>query len=404
MKFIFPLLALLVVIGCESADESSRKATEATGQFSDLKLNQIQVLGTHNSYVQPIDSNVMNYVSNLIEAKLEERRAKMSEEELAKSKEFHPNEVSMREALSYSHPPLSEQLDAGMRSLELDVFFDSTGGRFSRPAAYDVMAEQGITNLLPHDTAGLGQPGFKVLHVADFDFRSHCPTFQGCLQELRNWSDANPDHVPVFILLEIKQSGFSMFPNSTEVLTYTAAAMDALDAELVNELGRDKLITPDDIRGDFETLEEAVLAHNYPRVEDSRGKFVFLMLPTSNEEMASPYWQDRPSLEGRMMFVRSTPGTPRSAFLLLDNSKARQEEIKERVQQGYLVRTRADIETYEAKVNDHTRADAAFESGAHIISTDFFKAGNPYGTDYIVEMPGKEEARCNPVIGDCEHE
>ena len=397
MKHLLIIVLLAITWACKKSNEP----TQSEDEQSSLKLNQIQVLGTHNSYAQPIDSNVMNYASKFIDPMIEKMIAEMDEKRLAEYQEYHPNKVSMKEGLSYDHPPLSEQLDAGIRSLEIDVFFDSTGNRFTKPAAYEVMKSQGVTDLLHHDTTGLGKPGFKVLHVADFDFRSHCSTLEDCLNELKNWSDAHPEHIPIFILLEIKQQGLPIFPNPTEVLPYNEAAMDALDDIIVKELGREKLITPDDIRADFETLEQAVLAQNYPSLEDSRGKFVFLMLPAIDEEMASLYWKDRPSLEGRAMFVRSTPGTPRSAFLLLDNSIVRQDEIQKYVKDGYLVRTRSDIETYEAKVNDYTRAKSAFKSGAQIVSTDFFKAGNPYGTDYIVQLPGGKSFRCNPVNGDC---
>lgn len=404
MKIIHLALFTLVILGIYGcANKQIDTASETVSALpNDLKLNQIQVLGTHNSYAQPIDTNVMAYVSKFVEPMMEKMIAAMDSAKLAEYNEYHPNKVPMREALAYDHPPLSEQLDAGMRSLEIDVFYDPTGNRFARPAAYEVMKQQGVSNLLPHDTTGLSQPGFKVLHIADFDFRSHCPTFEGCLNELKNWSDAHPNHIPIFILLEIKQQGLPIFPNPTAVLPYDSTAMDALDAEIVKVLGREKLITPDDVRGDYTTLEEAVLAQNYPTLENSSGKFVFLMLPAIDEAMASLYWENRPSLEGRMMFVRSTPGTPRSAFLLLDNAIVRQEEIQQRVKEGYLVRTRSDIETYEAKVNDYTRAKAAFKSGAQVVSTDFFKAGNPYGTDYVVKMPNGKEVRCNPVNGGCE--
>ena len=46
-----------------------------------------------------------------------------------------------------------------------------------------------------------------------------------------------------------------------------------------------------------------------------------------------------------------------------------------------------------------SRAKAAFESGAQIISTDFFKEGNTYGTDYRVKMPNEKPLRLNPIIG-----
>jgi hypothetical protein len=67
------------------------------------------------------------------------------------------------------------------------------------------------------------------------------------------------------------------------------------------------------------------------------------------------------------------------------------------VKQGYLVRARADIETWEAKANDPSRAKQAFASGAQIVSTDFYKKGNAYGTDYVVTLPGGGVMRCNPV-------
>ncbi len=68
--------------------------------------------------------------------------------------------------------------------------------------------------------------------------------------------------------------------------------------------------------------------------------------------------------------------------------RVRQEDIRKYVEQGYLVRTRSDIETYEAKVNDTTRANTAFASGAQIVSTDFETPGNAYGTPYVVTLPG----------------
>ena len=63
----------------------------------------------------------------------------------------------------------------------------------------------------------------------------------------------------------------------------------------------------------------------------------------------------------------------------------------------HLVRTRSDIDTYEAKINDKTRAQAAFESGAQVVSTDYFKPGNGYKTAYFVALPEGKPARINPV-------
>jgi hypothetical protein len=391
-------VAVIFYASCTQPEGSSAPSTP-DALDPHLTLNQIQVIGTHNSYAQPIDSMVMATFGPILDTLLSARLAAMDEVRKAEYLEYHPNRVSIEEALSYTHPPLTDQLEAGMRSLEIDVYYDPSGGRFTQPATHRTLSKQPGTMLLSHDTTGLNTPGFKVLHIPDFDFRSHCPTLRQCLGELRDWSIDHPQHIPLFILMEIKQQSLSFLPEATQALPFDKRAMDALDAEILEVLGRDKIITPDDIRDTFPTLESAVLAGNYPTLKNSRGKFIFLMLPAIDEDAASAYWEGRPSLEGRVMFVRSSPGTPRSAFLLLDNAILRQEDIQKRVAEGYLVRTRADIETYEAKVNDPTRMNAAFTSGAHIISTDFIAAPNHYGTDYHVSLPSKAEAVRNPING-----
>ncbi len=45
-----------------------------------------------------------------------------------------------------------------------------------------------------------------------------------------------------------------------------------------------------------------------------------------------------------------------------------------------------------------TRANTAFASGAQVVSTDFEHTGNAYGTPYVITLPGKGIARCNPVL------
>ncbi len=393
-NLFFLLIAILLLVTSASAQTKSKEFSNAPKK---LKINQLQVLGTHNSYAQPVDSNVLAFADPIFKNMMGQMMPMMPADQKAIYEEYHPNEVLMSEGLAYDHPPLKNQLDAGLRSLEIDVYYDPTGNRFNDPAAYRLMRSKGVTNLAPFKTEGLEKPGFKVLHVADFDFRTHCNTLKACLTELKEWSETHPNHIPIFILLEVKDQKIPIFPNPSEVLPFDSTAFAALDKEVLDVLGRKKIITPDDVRGKYKTLEEAVLANNWPTLDKARGKFIFLMLPAINEAAMQPYFAGRPSLEGRVMFVRSTPGAPHSAFLLLDNSIVRKQDIQKYVQQGYLVRTRSDIETYEAKVNDYTRANAAFESGAQVISTDFFRPGNKYKTSYVVKLPGGGVARCNPV-------
>ena len=69
------------------------------------------------------------------------------------------------------------------------------------------------------------------------------------------------------------------------------------------------------------------------------------------------------------------------------------------MRRGYLVRTRADADTVEARTGDTTRRDAALASGAQWVSTDYPAPGTAdrFGTDYVVSLPGDAIVRCNPV-------
>lgn len=393
-------MLLFVIIGLNSCSEKINTAENGEFSYSNsIRINQVQVLGTHNSYSKPIDPKVMEMIDPIFDKLTETYLAKMSEEQKAKYQEYHPNQVKMSEGLSYSHPDFEHQLDAGIRSLEIDVYYDPTGNRFNNPASYQILKEKGINGFLPIDSVKLAEPGFKVMHIPDVDFRTHYTLLEDALIALKTWSDKHPDHVPIFIMVEAKDQGMPVFQNSAEVLPFSPEVFEELDDLVFSVLGREKIITPDDVRGQFTTLEEAVKAQNWPVLSESLGKFVFMLLPSAaGLSSKNPYLANHPVLEGRAMFVQSDQGTPHAAFLLMDNAIVRQKEIRDAVKKGYLVRTRSDIETYEAKINDKTRANAAFESGAQIVSTDFFQPGNAYGTDYFIQLPNKEAARINPLF------
>jgi len=63
------------------------------------------------------------------------------------------------------------------------------------------------------------------------------------------------------------------------------------------------------------------------------------------------------------------------------------------------VRTRAEVPVGTAQSGDVTQRDAAFESGAQFVSTDFPVSGlsDRWGTDYVAQLPGGGTARCNPI-------
>ena len=389
------LLAILAMTSLSAISE-----VELSNFKPDVKINEIQVLGTHNSYAQKVDPKLLQIVDPIFDKIIPDFIKRLTPEQMALFKEEHPYEIKMGEALSYSHPDLKTQLNEGLRSLEIDVNPDPLGGNFLDPAGYRVLKQKGVSEseLEPFDKTDLEKPGFKVLHIADIDFRSNCPTFKNCLTKMKAWSDEHPGHLPLYIMLEVKSDTIPILPNPTKITPLTEALFDDLDQEILSVLGRDKLITPDDVIGKYKTLNEAALHKNWPTVRESRGKFIFLMITANGPKSTALYLNGHPSLKGRVAFMRAMPGEDHAAFLLLDNATARKNDIQKYVSQGYLVRTRTDIETYEAKVYDMTMANAAFESGAQVASTDFPRPNNYYGTPYIVRLPGNQVARCNPIV------
>jgi hypothetical protein len=360
-----------ILIATVAASTSLATVSPAFAQTSSapLKLNQIQIIGTHNSYHAGIA----------------------------------PNEVKLWQAkypkaymgLEYTHPALTVQLDSGVRQLELDVYADSKGGRYAHPSGPSMVAAAGLPADPPFDPDHLmDKPGFKVMHVQDVDYRSNCQPFIACLQEVRTWSKAHPDHVPVFILVETKQ-GEPKGLNLTVPESFTSATFDALDAEIRSVFSASEIITPDDVRGKFPTLEAAVLAGNWPTLASSRGKVVFLM---DQRPVGPVYLEGHPSLRGRVIFTNAEPGEPDAAFLERNDGPA--DEIAALVRKGYLIRTRTDGDTKEARTDDTSVRDAMIASGAQILSTDY-PANEParWAGHYAVALPGNVVARCNPIDG-----
>jgi hypothetical protein len=333
-----------------------------------LKLNQIQVIGTHNSYHAGIAPS---------EAQL-----------------WQMKNPAVFYGLDYKHESLTRQLDSGVRQIELDIFADSEGGRFAHPFGPRMVAEAQLPPDPPFDAEGVMlKPGFKVMHVQDIDYRSVCQPFKACLEEVRAWSHAHPGHIPVFILVETKQSSSEGPMQLTPAEPFTPRIFDALDAEIRSVFPAGEMITPDDVRGAYRTLNEAILAGNWPALKEARGKVIFLM---DQRPMGPVYLEGHPSLRGRVLFTNAVPGEPDAAFTELNDGPA--SEIDKLARLGYLVRTRTDDSTREARANDTRRRDAMIASGAQILSTDYPESEPArWEGHYFVALPGNAVARCNPV-------
>jgi Phosphoinositide phospholipase C, Ca2+-dependent len=344
-----------------------------------LRINQIQVIGSHNSYHSGIAPG---------ERKLIEQQ----------------NPKAMR-ALDYAHAPLADQLTGGVRQLEIDIYADSKGGRYSHPAIVGKVAEAGLPADPDFDPLHeMDKPGFKVMHVLDVDQRSSCHTFITCLTTIRGWSQQHPQHLPIFILVETKQGREGAAPQPHQPEPFTSETFDALDAEIRSVFSPNEMITPDEVRGSYDTLPEAIRSTGaassasgkktggWPTLANARGKVIFLMDQRPVEQV---YTQGHPSLRGRIIFTNAVPGAPDAAFT--EENDGTKAEIDALARQGYLIRTRTDDGTEAARTNDHTRADLALSSGAQMLSTDYPSSEPSRWTGFFVGLPHGLVARCNPV-------
>ena len=94
------------------------------------------------------------------------------------------------------------------------------------------------------------------------------------------------------------------------------------------------------------------------------------------------------------MFVNAPEDSPAAAFLVL-NETTDNPRIAADVAKNFLVRTRADADTVEARSNTTARRDAALASGAQYVSTDYMHPDTRFGP-YQARMPAGVIAACNP--------
>ncbi len=342
------------------------EATQPSGD-EDVALNELQFIGSHNSYHVAPEAPIMQWLTF----------GSMLVPQVATA-------LGDPQQLNYTHAPLATQLDRGVRTFELDIFADPTGGRFANPLLPQLL------NLAVARPTGMDQPGMKVVHIQDIDFRSTCPTLVGCMSELKTWSDAHPGHLPIVINLELKDDALPAPFDGTSIVPFDRAQLDAVDDEILSVLG-DRLITPDDVRGDAVDLRTAVSTTGWPSVAESRGRFLFFI---DNAGKRDAYLEDHPSLEGRVMFTSSGEGQPDGA-VLKENDPGDGSRIRSLVEQGYLVRTRADADVVAPSA---ATRDVALASGAQIVHTDFPPGESHSANGYVVSFGTRVAARCNPVL------
>ena len=119
------------------------------------------------------------------------------------------------------------------------------------------------------------------------------------------------------------------------------------------------------------------------------------MVIFNSDALRETYLANRPSLQGRPMFVIAPSAKlPSAAFVsvAVPNTAI----IGSLLRQNFIVRTQADADGVEARANDLTRATTAIQSGAQIVATDY-PVPDPTIGPYVVRLPTTAVARCDPV-------
>jgi hypothetical protein len=318
-----------------------------------LRINEKQWIGTHNSYHIAPDRVAMAII------------------QLAAPGEARSIDCTQR--------PLEEQLEElGMRHFELDLFLDPNGTLYRSPLCYQMAKTQGAEVAAFDPDQKLHRGGIKVLHSPDFDFRTQVYTLRDALSQFVAWMKKHPDDGPIFVLLELKSQSFSP---ATVPLPWTAAAIEELESSILEVFNRNQVLTPDDVRGGKPTLRDAVKGTGWPAIAENRGKIVFLL---DNEgEQLNTYLANSEILENRLLFASVPASHPAAAWMKRNDPIGSYDEIVALVDQGFLVRTRADSGTIESRTNNTRRRDLAIKSGAQLISTDYPEPDKRFSDYYV---------------------
>lgn len=278
-----------------------------------MRLNELRYLATHNSYKQAISPEAQVFYDYALFG-------------------------ACNGLYDYVFDTVTEQLNNGIRSIEIDLYKHKTADGFD----------------------------IKILHNCLTEASSSMADFELGLKELRMWSDYNEGHLPVIVLVEPKTSGIGNFgAMDSEAFTYAFSLMETI-------LG-DKLYTPADAIGDYSTFAEMRAANDYPAVRDLTGKFVFLLHESKKKDSFTSL--DETLLSQKMFYTAYASSLSKgksgvyadNVLFVLANEPSDSELMEYAVDNNYIVRTRIDLH----HIVSEERLTQGIESGANIMSSDY---------------------------------
>ena len=278
-----------------------------------VKLNEIAVMGTHNSYqlLGTLPKRGLMKTLQIISFGAVENKA------------------------VFEMDTFTEQLEQGIRNLEIDI---------------ETVDDEGDVS-------------FIVTHKAIIDNVSSAYNLAKGLEEIAMWSDNNPGHLPVYLLIEPKDD----VPSINNMKNFSLEYALELDKVLRQVLG-DRLFTPQQVMGDYESFEEMRKADGWPTLKESAGKIIVLLHTC---DVTQKYIDTDTSIKTQAMFPMLLFGDidkPYAAFILDNDPVIASENNKKTVDENNLmVRTRAD----DYPDFSDERYKSADNCGSHIITTDY---------------------------------
>lgn len=315
-----------------SEDENFSKVNEADfltrADLSEVyaaKLNEIRYIASHNSYKTGLTPETKYF--------------------------YHgPLAAIMGKQYDYIFDTITEQLNCGIRSIELDA------------------------NKIKTDD------GFKIecLHSDLLETNSTMINFDKGLHEIRMWMDRNPDALPIIVLVEPKGGK-----------NFDLEAFDKFDEMLFDNFG-DKLVTPKKLLdgAGVKDFDEFRAKNAYPTVDSLKGKIIFLL---HEKDSLETYMERDPDMQKSAMNIALEYTTvekkgkeySRFSFTAILNDPTKQKDLIAKAvnEDNFMVRTRLDK---YAVVKDHWYKNG-IESDANILSTDY----TPHVKERIMEYPTK---------------
>ena len=251
-----------------------------------VRLNQLQALGTHNSY--------------------------------------HVHRSSRRRGIErwqYFEDPLDVQLrDQGVRQFELDVNVATTPTGSSRCSTCRASNRDHLPRAAP--TASPRSRRGRDAHPA-----------------------ARADRDPARA-----QGQRPRLPGRRTGL-WDAADLDQLDAEIRSVFGRGRHVhARRSARRARHACPRRSRPDGWPEINAVRGQVMFLM--DNGGTFRDWYRAGHPALEGRVIFTNADPRRRDAAFIKRNDPIGSFADIQSLIAQGYVVRTRADADTVQARAND----------------------------------------------------